>query len=179
MKRLLLALLCLIPMSATANWGDMDGNKLPPGPGQADNGTLAIWLKLVPDERRFREEWANPKEPVQITAIDKVKGGGLVMAALLFTGCQPGQDGACNLTLDLRLFDAGDQQVAEILGGLVWDDQPPPPSVFYVSTNIVGIPIPHEVPDGRYRVEITVHDHNAGTSVTASETYEKITWAKD
>lgn len=86
----------------------------PPGVAEARDGDFGLLMVAVPDIETFWEEWAQPTPP-NITSTGKGRRNEPVFAVLMMANCTTDEDGRCNLSTEVTIFQPD---------GAVYDDGP-------------------------------------------------------
>lgn len=128
-------------------------------------------LIIVKDPRAFIEEWKKPETP-KITPVTEVKRNVVIGAFVLFAGCKPDAQGACNSEVDYTVYKPDGRVYAEQKAQPLWKEEAPPPPIIQLGRAILGIRIEQKDPAGQYKVKAKVSDLNANVSFDLEATFK-------
>ena len=156
------AVLLLTTSIAQAQWRK-DGKPVEDAPDRKSVGAFGGHLLVVKDPRKFIEDWQKPETP-HIKPVTDVKRGEIVGAFVLFAGCKPDPQGACNSEVDFFFYRPDGSLYAEQKSQPLWKDQAPPAQNTQLSQAILGIRMEKDDPPGEYKIKAKVSDLNAAIS---------------
>lgn len=163
MRKVLSVVALLAFTSAHAQWIDKQGNRLANTDDRKSRGSFGAEIVFTTDAEVLEERWRTPSETVNIDSVDHVRVNEPIYAFVVFSGCKPSVAGKCNVSMSFRVLRPDGKVYANTPSMEVWQDKPAPPgralalSVQYLRVRIE----PHEQ-QGRYTVEVQVHDENGG-----------------
>ena len=144
---------------ATAQWRKGD-ERVADTPDRKSVNGFGANLLIVENPRAFIEEWQKPETP-KIKTVSEVKRGDLLGAFVLFAGCKPDAQGACNSEVDYIVYKPDGSVYAERKAEPVWKEKAPPATIIQLSRAILGIRMEEKDPSGEYIVKAKVSDLNA------------------
>jgi len=120
-------------------------------------------LIVVENPREFIQQWLKP-EPPRIKSVSDVKRGEAIGAFVLFAGCKPDAQGACNSEVDYVIYKPDGSVYVERKKLPLWKEQVPPSTNIQLSKAILGLHFGNDEPAGQYKVIAKVSDLNANIS---------------
>lgn len=152
--------------SAHAQWIDKQGNKLADTDDRKSIGTFGAEIVFTTDAEVLEERWRIPSETVNIDSVDNVRINEPIYALVVFSGCKLSAAGKCNVSMKFRVLRPDGKVYADTPSMDVWQDkQAPPGRALALSMQYLRVRIePHEQ-QGRYTVEVQVHDENSGKTL--------------
>jgi len=146
-------------------------SRLPdPKPKGENVFSAVLLLSDSPDE--ILRSWMTPNPRVPERTTTTITRGVPIVSFVFFTGCQPDENGLCNASVDFTVFGP-DGSVYEKATDLdLWKQKPAPPfGTLRLSAEYVGLIIEAGDPLGKYEVQASVHDLNAGQTLELSRTF--------
>jgi uncharacterized short protein YbdD (DUF466 family) len=160
---IVISALMLAPSSSFAQWGT-GKEKLKDEPWRKYKGTFGAMLLLVPDYRKFLDDWKKPKPPAIVVTRTAERNKPLT-AAVLFTGCTR-KNGNCNIEVDFTVVRPDGSTMGAANNTPAWKNKRgAPPGVLQISDAALGVRIEPQDPAGIYLVKARVRDLNASTSL--------------
>jgi hypothetical protein len=127
---------------------------------------LSAVLVLSDNAEDVISSWATQTVSVPVRAVDTIARGVPIVALVFFTGCRPDENGLCNASADFTILRPDGSVYAEFADRDLWKRKPAPPDgTLRLSAEYVGAIIEPDDPLGRYEVQVSVHDLNAGTTL--------------
>ena len=120
-------------------------------------------LIVVENPREFIQQWLKPAPP-KIKSVSDVKRGEPIGAFVLFAGCKPDAQGACNSEVDYVIYKPDGSVHVERKNLPLWKEQVPPSTNIQLSRAILGMRFGNDEPAGEYKVIAKVSDLNANVS---------------
>jgi hypothetical protein len=120
-------------------------------------------LVVVKDPQGFVQEWLKPETP-HINPASVVERGEVLGAFVLFAGCKPDTQGACNAEVDYTIYKPDGGLYAERKEQPLWKEEAPPAPNIQMSRAILAFKLEKADPVGEYKVKAKVHDLNADIS---------------
>src|ERR1041385_4007794 len=157
-----IAVILLTGSVSLAQW-NKDGKPIADAPDRKSVGTFGGHLLVVKDPRAFIEEWQKPETP-QIHPVSTVQRGELFGAFVLFAGCKPDAQGACNSEVDYSFYRPDGTLYAEQKGQPLWKETAPPAPNTQLGHAILGFRMEKDDPAGEYTIKAKVSDLNANIS---------------
>jgi hypothetical protein len=115
-------------------------------------------LLVVKDPQAFIKEWLKPETP-NINPASVVERGETLGAFVLFAGCKPDSQGACNAEVDYTIYKPDGRVYVERKGQPLWKEEAPPALNIQLSRAILAFRLEKGDPAGEYKAK--VHDLNA------------------
>jgi hypothetical protein len=120
-------------------------------------------LLIVEDPKAFIEEWKKPETP-HINPVTEVKRGVLLAAIVLFAGCKPDAQGACNAEVDYVVYKPNGEVYAERKAQRLWKETAPAPPIIQLGEALLAIRLEENDPAGEYKVKAKLADLNANVT---------------
>lgn len=117
-------------------------------------------LIVVKNPREFIQEWLKPETPKIKSATD-VKRSESIGALVLFAGCKPDAQGACNSEVDYTIYKPDGSLYVERQGQPLWKERAPPAQNIQLGRAILAFQMGRDDPAGEYKVKAKVSDLNA------------------
>lgn len=131
---------------------------------------LSARLVVVKNPRAFAEKWLGLDIPKTKSGAD-VKRGDAVGAFLLFVGCKPNAQGACQAEVDYAVYRPDGSLRADRKGEPLWQEQTFPPPNIQLGRVIPAFRMGRDDPSGEYRVKAKVTDLTARVSLEFETTF--------
>ena len=171
MKKILLALLVALPFAAQSGWLKPDGSIRPDTASMRSSGDFGASLVLTPDAEKFRHTWNSTTGKPSLTSTDKLKIGSFISGVLIFTGCQPGANKACDVTVEFTLkTPSGKIEAAG--NGPVWKSLPPKTRILYMGDASVTMDFDKTDELGTYTLIANVIDKNSKRKLLLSAPFK-------
>jgi hypothetical protein len=135
-----------------------------PDPAQASKDGFGVAMFVTPDYEGFLKAWAGPTPP-NVSTTEQVSRGKPVHAMLLFSGCRAGQDGNCDVIVELGVTGPDGSQYGDIFKGTVWNGPPPPAYNLQLGRDGLGFILEPEDSLGTYTLKAAITDKVAGTTL--------------
>ena len=133
-----------------------------PKPKPENKLSAVLMLSDKPDD--VLRGWATQTANIHIRTADTIARGVPIVAFVFFTGCKPDEDGLCNASADFTILRPDGSVYESLSDRDLWKRKPAPPDgTLRLSAEYVGVVIEPHDPLGRYEVQVSVHDLNAGT----------------
>ena len=132
--------------------------------------SAVLLLSDNPDE--VLRSWANPRARAPVRTADTIARGVPIVAFVFFTACKPDENGLCSASVDFTILRPDGSVYERFTDRDLWKRKPAPPDgMLRLSAEYVGAIIEADDPLGRYEVQVTVHDLNAGTTLELSRSF--------
>ena len=160
MKKILLALFVALPFAAQSGWLQPDGSKVPDTASMRSSGDFGAHLILTPDAEKFRRTWNSTKGTPSLATTKAVKIGSSISGVLIFTGCKPGANKTCDVTVEFTLkTPSGTIEAAG--NGPVWKSLPPEARILFLGDAGVTMEFDRSDELGTYTLIANVIDQNS------------------
>ena len=160
MKKILLALCVVLPFAAHSGWLKPDGSKIPDTASMRSSGDFGVNLILTADAEKFRQAWNSTKGTPSLSSTKAVKIGSSISGVLIFTGCKPGANKACDVTVEFTLKTPSGK--IEAAGkGPVWKSLPPETRILFLGDAGVTMEFDRSDELGTYTLIANVIDNNS------------------
>jgi hypothetical protein len=152
----------IIASPAFAQWKQ---NDKPTGdaPDRKEVSGFGGHLLVVKDPRGFIQEWLKPQTP-HISPASVVERGEVLGVFVLFAGCKPDAQGACNAEVDYTVYKPDGSLYAERKAQPLWKDEAPPRPNIQLGKAILAFKLEKADHAGEYKVKAKVRDLNAEIS---------------
>jgi hypothetical protein len=157
-----IAIILVASSVALAQW-NKDGKPSGDAPDRKSAGAFGGQLLVVRDPNKFIEDWQKPETP-NIHPVTTVKRGEVLGAVVLFAGCKPDAQGACNSEVDFAFYRPDGSLYAEMKSQPLWKEVAPPAPNIQLGRAILGIRMEKADPPGEYKIKAKVSDLNAAVS---------------
>jgi hypothetical protein len=136
-----------------------------PAWSKSENGFSAtLLLTDKPDD--VLRTWTSPGAGVAFQAADTITRGAAIVAFVFFSGCEADKHGMCNASADFTILRPDGSEYESFTDRDLWKGKPAPPKgMLRLSAEYVGVVIEPGDPLGEYEVQVSVHDHNTGTTL--------------
>ena len=132
--------------------------------------SAVLMLSDKPDE--VLRGWATPSANFSVRTADTIARGVPIVAFVFFTGCKPDENGLCNASADFTILRPDGSVYESLSDRDLWKQKPAPPDgTLRLSAEYIGVVIEPDDPLGRYEVQVSVHDLNAGTFLELRKTF--------
>jgi hypothetical protein len=132
--------------------------------------SAVLLLSDNPDE--VLRSWTKPEARVSVHTADTIARGTPIVAFVFFTACKSDENGLCNASADFTILRPDGSVYERFADRDLWKGKPAPPDgMLRLSAEYVGAIIEAGDPLGRYEVQVTVHDLNAGTTLELSRSF--------
>lgn len=131
---------------------------------------LSARLVVVKNPRAFAEKWLRLDIPKTTSGAD-VKRGDAVGAFVLFVGCMPDAQGACQAEVDYAVYRPDGSLHAGQKGEPLWREQTFPPPNIQLGRVIPAFRMGKDDPAGEYRVTAKMTDLTARVSLEFETTF--------
>lgn len=84
-------------------WTDEHGKVLPDTLSRRSSDDFGVQLVLTNHEKKLRQAWALPTLKPQLPTAREVRVGGSLSGLIIFTGCKPDANGACDVSVQYSL----------------------------------------------------------------------------
>lgn len=176
---LLAVLILFAPFSGKSfgqAWHDENGVPQEDSEWSVSDGDFGVLQLLTPDANQAYEDWQKPGEGYNVIVTNSATRGDIVSSIVLFTGCQPDNQGNCNLEVDFRVLDPNGGNYGQTGFVDLFKNLPAPPKgVLMIGKNTLAIRIEPDDPFGEYLVYATVRDLNSSKEVV---TLQRLTVAE-
>ena len=95
---------------------------------QASSGGLVVMQIATTDPDKLMASWGQEAEGVRIESANVMKRNQPIATFLMFSGCRPNSDGACNVTADFETRGPTGAVYDKHAGVKVWVDRQAPPA---------------------------------------------------
>ena len=146
----------------------MNDKEAPANPAQASKDGFGVLMLVTDDSEGFIKAWQGPTPP-QVSTTEQVTRGKPVEAMLIFSGCQPAENGNCNVGVELSVTGPDGAPYGEALQGPIWQGPPPPQYNLQLGQSGLGFILEPEDNLGVYTLRANVTDHVAGTTVAVQQ----------
>lgn len=130
----------------------------------ARSGDFGAALLVTDDHEGFFEAWNEPASDgyaPRISAVSQANRGDVVVALVLFTGCEADGQGNCNSEIDFKVVNPDGTVYANMEGAELWKLKPAPVNgVMQLGVTYLGFEIEPDDQLGEYRIEAVVMDLN-------------------
>jgi hypothetical protein len=151
------------PVAPGFEWPEWQPN--PENPFRA-----VLLLSDNPDE--ILRSWTTPDPRIPARTTDTIAPGVPIVAFVFFTGCRPDENGLCNASVDFTVLGPDGSVCERATDRDLWKRKPAPPiGTLRLSAEYVGLIIEPDDPLGRYEVQVSVHDLNAGTTLKLTRAF--------
>jgi hypothetical protein len=161
-------LLAFIPISAAPQWKE-GGTNVPDEPWRRSSGKFGAMLVVTDRADEFLEAWSKPAAPGYVPSIKPsrtAKRQDVVDAILLFSQCEPDDQGSCNCEADFTVLKPDGSIYATHPHAKVWKSQPPPGTNLQVADARLRFRIEDTDQLGTYRIQAVVRDLVAKSQVS-------------
>jgi hypothetical protein len=170
----LLALFLASPVAVHGQWRE-GGEVVPDTAWSKHQHRFGAMLLLSAQPEIFLEAWAQPTEGVPIQTADTVPRGVPVVAFVLFTGCEPDDQGLCNASVDITVLRPDGSVYSRFEDADLWKMKPAiAEGALELAADYVGVVIEPDDPLGRYTFRVTVRDLNAGITLDLEQHFTAI-----
>jgi hypothetical protein len=129
-------------------------------------------LLLSDEPADVLRSWSSPDAAIPVHRTDTITRGVPIVAFVFFWGCQPDERGLCNASADFTILKPDGSVYESFSDRDLWKGKPAPPDgTFRLSAEYVGVVIEPQDPLGCYEFRVTVHDHNAGTTLELMQAF--------
>jgi hypothetical protein len=131
------------------------------------DGDFGASLMLTDDANGLFEAWDHPPSRdygPNISVVDSAERGDIILAFVIFTGCEDDSTGNCNLTVRYTAYFPNGSVYGELSGSL-WVGRPSPGSgPLQLSEDNLGLRIEADDPFGEYRIVAEIADKVSGSN---------------
>ena len=142
-------------------------------PSSVAAGDFGASLMLTDDHNGLFEAWNRPPSPdygPNISVVDSAERGDIILAFVIFTGCEEDLDGHCNLTVEYSAYFPDGEDYGEHSGEL-WVGKPDPGiGSLQLSEGNLGLRIEADDPFGEYRIVAKIVDKVSGANYSLETT---------
>src|SRR5262245_34627317 len=105
-------------------------------------------------------------EKLELSNIKTARRGEPIAAFVLFSDCRPGEDGKCDVRMNMTVVDPNGKVYGESKESEVWSGKAPPTrGATQLGVGYMMIQIGPQDPPGKYRVKAHITDHVAGSDL--------------
>ena len=115
----------------------LNDESAPANPAQATKNGFGALMLVTSDYEGFWKAWEGSSPP-QVSTTEQVTRQQPVHAMLIFSGCRPGPDGNCNVTVELSITGPNGSPYGEKLTGKVWSGPPAPDHNLQLAESSLG-----------------------------------------
>jgi hypothetical protein len=171
-SRLLVSFVLLLPIFAYGGWHDRQGNPQEDTEWMKSSGDFGAQLLLIGDEKEFIKRWETPSKIVEFTTVSEINRGEPLITPVIFSGCQAGESGRCNVSGDFKILRPDGTTYADMPQVDIWQNRPPPPDgILELGVGYIKVIIEPEDPDGTYTVQVRITDHVQNASFVLTRTF--------
>jgi len=164
MKWCLTLLAVLLPFAAQGAWIDQTGKPIPETESMRSTGDFGVQILLTADEKQFRQTWNSSRTPPKLSTTNTVRLGGSVSALLLFHGCSPNTEGACDVASNF-ILEAPDGTKTPAGGGPVWSGKPMQKGFVQLGQASMTVGFDKADPIGDYKITANIKDNVSGKAL--------------
>jgi hypothetical protein len=108
------------------SWLDKDGKPIAETSWQQSSGRLGAMLFFTADPDGLFERWLQPTPEVYLFETDTVSRKSSVLVTVVFSGCEPDNQGLCQLVVSYRLTSADGRELRPPKESDLWLNKAPP-----------------------------------------------------
>jgi hypothetical protein len=164
-KKIVLVLALLAPMTVHAAWLDGQGKPMADTDSMRSDGDFGVSLVLTPDDQKFRQTWNDSKGTPNLASAHTAAIGSSLSVELIFHGCAANAEGNCDVVVDF-VVEGPDSRKTNAGHGPVWTGAQPSDGDLYLSETGVTIGFDSTDPVGDYTIVANVKDRVSGRTLS-------------